>query len=157
MLVIDGNNLLGVLGRDRSPENILWIVRRLKEFQKNESIHLFFDGLAPFDPHAYDHDDRFYIHWIPKDKGENDADDAIVRFVRSYNDSASITVISDDKALRLLLGGVCRHLSSTLFAQRLTQEHGPIIVVDDKDAYIDDIDTPELYEELLDAFSKKRE
>ncbi len=153
MLVIDGNNVLGVLGRDRSPENILWVIQRLREFQKKETIHLFFDGLAPFGPDVYDQDTGFHIHWIPKDKGENDADDAIVRFVRSQKNAGALTMISDDKALKLLLGGVCKHLSSTLFAQRLTKIHEPIFNTDDKDAYIDEIDTPELYDELLDAFS----
>lgn len=157
MLVIDGNNLLGVLGRDRSPENIVWIIQRLREFQKKETIHLFFDGLPPFGPHVYDQDDRFYIYWIAKDKGENDADDAIVRFVRAHPHPASLTVISDDKAIKVLLGGLCAHLSSTVFAQRLTQVHEPHIDIDDKDGYVDEIDTPELYDELLQVFSQKEE
>lgn len=157
MLVIDGNNLLGVLGRDRSPENIFWIIQRLREFQKKETIHLFFDGLPPFGPDVYDQDDRFYIHWIAKDKGENDADDAIVRFVRGYPHPASLIVISDDKALKLLLGGLCANLSSTLFAKRLTRVQEDYSDNDDKDAYVNEINTPELYDELLQAFSRIEE
>ncbi len=159
MLIIDGNNLLGHFGRDRSESNIRWLLAELHRFHAKQPIRLYFDGLPPNARLADEGDARLTIVWVEKIDGR-DADDAIIDFVNGHVRSNSMTVVSDDRRIRRMISARPTFLSLAEFSARLHKRTRPVEVrVEDeaaaKQAAIDSIDHDELYHELMDAFGGK--
>ncbi len=161
MLIIDGNNLLGHFGRDRSEPNIRWLIGVLRRFQKKQAIRLYFDGLPPYGRIADEDDHQFTIVWVEKIDGR-DADDAIIDFVNGHARSSDMTVVSDDKRIRRMIQSRPTFASLSAFAARLgrpARQTATIQEADgaDKEAALAQIDHDELYDELLEAFERRDE
>lgn len=156
MLIIDGNNLLGYYGKDRSPNNINWIIRKLKEYQKKQKIKLYFDGLSPFGEHHYSTNSNFKIIWVDKASGL-EADDAIIAYVRSLKNSKEAVVVTNDKRIIMEVAS----LSQTMSCQDLIHKIDKRFTTDinkpttEKDELIKGIDIKSLETELLEVFKKK--
>lgn len=156
MLIIDGNNLLGYYGRDRSPENIDWIIKKLKTYQKNQKIKLYFDGLSPFGEDKYNTNSKFQIIWVDKSYGK-EADDEIIGYVRSMKTPKEATVISNDKRIIMEVAGFSQTLSAKEFIEKIegkfiSKEN--ISIDDEKEESLRGIDKDALMKELLNNFKK---
>jgi predicted RNA-binding protein with PIN domain len=96
--IIDANNLLGFLGRDRALEHIEYLIEYIHLNQKKRCMTLVFDGAPPYefiDP-RYERMEVVFQDVIL----DADADDTIVRYVKHLPKGGEVYVVTFDRELQ---------------------------------------------------------
>ena len=120
--VIDGNNLLGEMGKDRSLEGIRFIINWLAKSKSGKNIALVFDGLPPsFDLKFNDYPNIKVLFQDPA--FDNNADDFIVRLIKNSKNHSEITVVTSDKELIRRVKDIFRNIKVLTSAEYYRTEN----------------------------------
>lgn len=120
MFFIDANNLLGDMGRDRTPQNIDYLLSYLKKYGGKRKMRVVFDGNPPCDPSRFPSAPNITVDW--QDPGTyRDADEMIVSLLSRRGNNSDVTLITRDVELSFLSKneGVTTVISPTEFRNLL--------------------------------------
>lgn len=150
--IIDGNNFLGAIGRDRSPENIEYLFDELHAAVKKFEYVVVFDGSQP--PHYIDPHD---ITVIWQDKFiDTDGDDTLTRFVTKYGSRTQDVVVTQDKMLHArAIDFVSKVITPQDFIHQLSKNTQQDFVYEEKGEEYEGVDSDSITEELREVWRKK--